>query len=171
MFLGAAVPAAVPAGVARGVFTAYLTDIEGLPALKREILFERLLAGGKNVPLYSFGERMVSPSEECIKLCGGDEALRRAYCRALATAAVYCDVSCPVNTVFSQTADVFASAAHGENFEKDCAAAIMLLCRADVQCAGLDAGALHAGANKDEAARLAASAESRVVYDFGEEDK
>ncbi|HIW04357.1 MAG TPA: hypothetical protein H9692_06525 [Firmicutes bacterium] len=166
-----AIAAAVPAGVARGVFTAYLTDIEGLPVLKREILLERLLAGGKNVPLYSFGERMVSPSEECIKLCGGDEALRRAYCRALATAAVYCDVSCPVNAVFSQTADVFASAAHGENFEKDCAAAIMLLCRADVQCAGLDAGALHAGANKDEAARLAASAESRVVYDFGEEDK
>ena len=160
------------AGTRRGrrAFTAYLTDIEGQPALKREILFHRLLAGEKLIPLYSFGERMVSPSEECVRSCGKDEPLHRAYCRALATAAVYCDASLPINAIFCETADALGAAAHGENYEYDCSAALMLLCRAVVQCPGLETSALFEGADKETAARLAAAVKDRVVYDFGEDD-
>ena len=153
----------------RRAFSDYLLDIEGSPALKREIIYGKLISGDRDIPLYSFGYRTASPSDRNIELAGGGSMLR-AYFRAYATYIVYCRMPCRLERIFPEVVAVLAGYSGNVRFDRDGAAALIALCNPDLQRVGLERSALYAGSDEKAVSEMVAAVKNSVRLDIGEEE-
>lgn len=133
-------------GVGREAFLEYLLDAEGMPCVKRNILYELLKSGERDVPLYSFGYRTASPSEGALSLAES-ESVRRAYLYAYSTATVYCNGSIP-DAMFRSVAPLLPKFVRRREFVRSCAAALIIAGGCRPQCVGLDKDVIMAGSNE-----------------------
>ena len=137
--------------VAEEVFLDYLTDIEGLPSLKRTILYNMFMKKKNDIPLYSFGYVTARAGAH---IRGVTETELAAYRYALATYYVYCKEGADIDKVWEDCVGAFRALDISPSDSRTGAAVILALCNADLKCAGMDRSVLYVGSDEKEAGRI-----------------